>query len=68
MDFVLWYCTNFKILLNLLFHGLLLLKTKRGVPAVVQWVKNLTAVAQVIVEAQVQFLAQEFPYTASAAI
>ena len=29
-----------------------------GVPAVVQWVKNLTAAARVAVEVQVQSLAQ----------
>ena len=33
-----------------------------GVPAVVQWVKNLTKVAQVTAEARVRSLAQEFPY------
>jgi len=32
---------------------------ERGVPALVQCVKNLTAVAQVIAEAQIQSLAQD---------
>ena len=34
------------------------LKMKRGVPAVAQWVKNLTAAAQVTVEVRVQSPAQ----------
>ena len=32
-------------------------KVKRGVPAVTQWVKNLTAVAQVAAEVWIQSLA-----------
>ena len=34
-----------------------ILKTTTGVPAVGQWVKNLTSVAQAAVEAQVESLA-----------
>ena len=33
----------------------LFLKNRLGIPAVAQWVKNLTAMAQVAAEAQVQF-------------
>ena len=37
------------------------------VPTVVQWIKNLTAAAQVTAEARVQSLAQELPYALGAA-
>ena len=40
---------------------------KSGVPAGAQWVKNLTAVAQVVVVAQIGPLAWEFPYAMGAA-
>ena len=45
---------------NRIKHSPTFLKEKKvlGVPAVVQWVKNLTAVAQVAVETQVQSPAQ----------
>ena len=38
-----------------------------GVPAVAQWVKNPTAVAQVTAEVQVQSLAQKLPHAKGAA-
>jgi len=38
------------------------LKIDVGVLTMVQWVKNPTAVARVAVSAQIQSLAQEFPY------
>ena len=51
---------------DFLFHYVLLpflflvfsLKHNSGIPTVVQWVNSLTAVAQVVAEAQVWFLAQ----------
>ena len=39
-----------------------------GVPAVVQWVKNSTAVARITAVAQIQSLARELPYAVGAAI
>ena len=41
---------------------------KKKVHAVAQWVQNLTTVAWVAMEAQVQSLAQELPYAAGVAI
>ena len=39
-----------------------------GVPAMVQWVKNLTTAAWVTAEAWVRSLAQELPHASGAAI
>ena len=39
-----------------------------GVPAVVQWVKNSTAVARITAAAQIQSLARELPYAVGAAM
>ena len=44
-----------------------MLNEYRRVPAVAQWVKNLTAVAQVVVEARVRSLARELPYASGTA-
>ena len=46
----------------------MLIKAACGVPTVVQWVKNLSAVAWVASEAPVLSLAWELPYAAGAAI
>ena len=43
-------------------------KLEGGVPAVVQWVKNLTIATQVTVEAKVQSLSLELPYAVCVAI
>ena len=46
---------------NLILHSMCIIQSTRmklGVPTVAQWVKNLTAGAQVTMEAWVQSLAQ----------
>lgn len=41
---------------------------KDGVPTVVQWMKNLTAVFQIATEEPVQSLARELPYAVGVTI
>ena len=55
-------------LVILLLAEIMLIKAACGVPTMVQWVKNLSAVSWVASEAPVLSLAWELPYAAGAAI
>ena len=60
--------SSFNLILYIYIYIYIYTHTYTGVPTLAEWVKSLTAVAQVAAEAQVQSPAQELPYAKGTSI